>query len=423
MFKTKKEMMVGIILVMTLFLVPTLSMAQLAIEPSMSDISAISDKSDDIMKKTDEIIEKQDELSKKSQDTLDVCSKLDNKPIMTTSGTEYGYSDNAKVFVRLLNGNSRPINSARCNTTLYFPNNTKFIDDVGMSFLEKGYYYHDFITPNISGVYILGFDCLFPSGTYTDIKLSNYPIGASPTTYTGSFPFDNDANMTINSAWIQFNVTGGGGGANNDYYFNEQYLGSGSGVNQVLNYSLNQSRFNIDSSQDFTIVRTALSSVINSVRIYVNYTSNDQLSIIRGQNEIHIKESVVNGITLSITEHDLNLNSTRSSILSSISGLDSDISTGFSDLTTYVDGRFDSVDSAISGLAVDISGIATDISNVASSVWSYEPRTVTVTNTTNYVNTVYDVSDDVVQKITDSVMNSFIAYKDKLLTVQFRLFG
>jgi hypothetical protein len=228
--------------------------------------------------------EKQKEIYRECLET----HQLMNKPTISTGGTEYLPNDNARIFARLLDGNSRPINLASCNATVYYPNNTKFLDNVPLTFLEKGIYYYDFITPNITGNYITIFDCFFPASIYFHKKLINLDIGAGTPTYLDTFPFDDGNNVTINNAWIFYNVTGGGGGAINNYYFNGNFVGQLTGITQILNVTLNISNFILGENQEFSIIRSALSSTINTVRLYVNYTYNNPLTTIRGQNEVHI---------------------------------------------------------------------------------------------------------------------------------------
>lgn len=129
-----------------------------------------------------------------------------NSPLyMGTGGTEYQVNSPARVFARLLDGNSRPVNLGSCNVTVYYPNNTKLINDVQMSFLEKGIYYYDFITPNITGNYITIFDCVFPSVSFSENMTLFHPIS---TYYSNKFDFDNSDNVTINNAYINISWSG-----------------------------------------------------------------------------------------------------------------------------------------------------------------------------------------------------------------------
>jgi len=69
-------------------------------------------------------------------------------------GTEYVQGDDGRSFVQVLKGSS-VINNADCKLTVYYPNSTKFLDQVNMTSLgENGLYYYDFTVPDILGVYM-----------------------------------------------------------------------------------------------------------------------------------------------------------------------------------------------------------------------------------------------------------------------------
>lgn len=85
--------------------------------------------------------------------------------------TEYSPGDNGKVFIQLLRNGIYPIENASCFLTVYYPNNTYFLNNVKMNYFREGLYYYDFIAPNILGVYMTTIYCIMP----TTIK-KYYPL-------------------------------------------------------------------------------------------------------------------------------------------------------------------------------------------------------------------------------------------------------
>jgi hypothetical protein len=246
------------------------------------------------------------DISAIKEKASDIVDMMKSRITMFTSGTEYTIGDNAKIFARLLDGNSNPVNLANCNATVFYPNNTKFIDNQPLTFLEKGIYYYDLVTPSITGNYITIFDCIFPSSLFVENRTINTDITASNPTYLDSFYFDNSNNLTITDAWIYYSVTGNGIGAKNGYYFNGLYMANGSGITQNINITLNHSNFIFAENQQFSIIRTALSSVVNWVKLRVVYTYNNPITTIRGQDEIHVSSRLVCNITGMNVTSDIN---------------------------------------------------------------------------------------------------------------------
>lgn len=208
---------------------------------------------------------------------------MNNPATLISSGTEYTVNESARVFLRLLDGNENPINLGSCNTTIYYPNNTKFVNNQYMTLLEKGYYYYDLTIPNILGNYIVGFDCLFPSSTFIQNQ-SIYSAVGNTNPYDGFFPFDDSNNVTINSAYIVYSQSSGGTGS---LYLNGNLIRTNVGAG-VFNTSLFQNNFTIADSQSYSFVQSAGTPFIDWVYLYVNYTANDPTHMIRGQNEMHV---------------------------------------------------------------------------------------------------------------------------------------
>jgi hypothetical protein len=209
-------------------------------------------------------------------------------------GTEYTVGESGTVYVRLLDGSSKPINLASCNATIFYPNKTVWINKQTMTLLDGGYYYYDIVVPDIAGVYIVGFDCIIPAQIFKENRTIGFDIGASVPTFTDTFPFDDTNNYTINNAYINYSVSAVGGGAANDYYFNGVKIASGSGTTQNINVVLNQSNFINAEEQQYSVVRTALSSTVNWAYLYVNYTTNTPQQTVRGQTELHVSNIPAN---------------------------------------------------------------------------------------------------------------------------------
>jgi hypothetical protein len=77
--------------------------------------------------------------------------------------TEYSPGSPGKVFVQVLDNFFTPVNNAICRLTVYYPNTTKFVDNVTMLPFENGLYYWDFVAPYVEGVYMTTVSCTYPS--------------------------------------------------------------------------------------------------------------------------------------------------------------------------------------------------------------------------------------------------------------------
>jgi hypothetical protein len=77
--------------------------------------------------------------------------------------TEYSPGSPGKVFVQVLDNFFSPVNNAICRLTVYYPNTTKFVDNVLMIPFENGLYYWDFVAPDVEGVYMTTVSCTYPS--------------------------------------------------------------------------------------------------------------------------------------------------------------------------------------------------------------------------------------------------------------------
>lgn len=227
-----------------------------------------------------------------------------NQASIETFGTEYSPNEPARVFVRLLDTASQPISIGSCNTTIYFPNNTKFINNQAMTLLEKGYYYYDLTTPAVTGNYIVGFDCVVPTTRFIqNYSLSGATLTSGNTMFDFYFGFDNSNNNTINNAYVEVSETASLAGSSMGVNFNGRRVGTMSGISPALgNYSLTQADFGIFSEQhiSFTYEGTGTISLIYT-RLVVNFTSQNPSQIVRGQNEIHIG-SLYNSLASTFTK-------------------------------------------------------------------------------------------------------------------------
>jgi hypothetical protein len=77
--------------------------------------------------------------------------------------TEYSPGSPGKVFVQVLDNFFTPVNNAICKLTVYYPNTTRFVDNVTMLPFENGLYYWDFVVPYVEGVYMTTISCTYPS--------------------------------------------------------------------------------------------------------------------------------------------------------------------------------------------------------------------------------------------------------------------
>jgi hypothetical protein len=240
--------------------------------------------------KTIESIEKKINETSWQKSIENIEKRLENKITMGTGGTEYGMNEPARIFARLLDGNSRPIDIASCNVTIYYPNNTKLLNNVPLTLLEKGIYYYDFTTPNITGNYITVFDCIFPSIPFIQNISINVPL-ASLERYNGAFLFDNSNNITINSAYMTWVADLSATGVIFQTQFNYQVINQTTGIKALIlfNKTLTQSDFLTISEQVFQFQNLGSgTATVYYARLYVNYTWNDPQQIIRGQDEVHI---------------------------------------------------------------------------------------------------------------------------------------
>jgi len=91
-------------------------------------------------------------------------------PRIHVFGTEYSPGDEGRVFVQVLSDTFTPVNNAICTLSIFYPNNSRFVSDEAMMGLERGFYFYDFIAPEVTGVYMIDVSCNYPNS-----KVTYYP--------------------------------------------------------------------------------------------------------------------------------------------------------------------------------------------------------------------------------------------------------
>lgn len=81
-------------------------------------------------------------------------------------GTEYNPVDNATTFLQLIDSLGSYVDNATCDLTIYYPtqlgtNSSKFLDNVPMTFIERGIYEFNYAAPTTLGVYKVSALCEF----------------------------------------------------------------------------------------------------------------------------------------------------------------------------------------------------------------------------------------------------------------------
>jgi len=88
-----------------------------------------------------------------------------NKPRMEFKvyGTEYIPGEIAKPFLQFLDEDKQPINDSSCFLDIYYPNSTKWHDDLLMSYGDDGLYYRNVQLPDETlGIYMISAKCYQP---------------------------------------------------------------------------------------------------------------------------------------------------------------------------------------------------------------------------------------------------------------------
>jgi hypothetical protein len=335
-----------------------------------------------------------------------------NPLTLLSAGTEYLPNENGTVFVRILDGNSRPVNLASCNTTIFYPNKTTFLDSEPMTLLGRGVYYKDFELGDTKGVYPVIFDCLFPSAPYRESQVLIVTVLDS---FHGQFYFDNSNNLTINSAW--FSIATSGPGAV-DVYFNTRRIFEGVGAG-YYNATLLPSDFILSDVQHYTVDRVSGTPVLINATLYVNYMMNMPQQIIRGQEELHV--GIMGEIAKNLSDEIISaVNSSNSSIFWKLYKIQDEIASvnqtqniNFQNVNSSIFGKLEEIQGKILGVNSTLNWLVGYLTNstsqffydVAYAVWNfYSPREVNVVaNVTGNVT----LSDGVMEKIAEKVYRFF----------------
>lgn len=129
-----------------------------------------------------------------------------NNPIgnLNLHGTEYIAGDVGKMFLQFLNADGQAVTNSECFLSLWYPDDTIFLNNTLMSKLQNasdGIYYKNFNIPNINGVYPASAKCYKPL-VFDYLAFPNYTTdGFESNTWTGGIGWANDTNATPNYGW------------------------------------------------------------------------------------------------------------------------------------------------------------------------------------------------------------------------------
>lgn len=330
---------------------------------------------------------------------------MNNPMSMVTAGTEYKAGDDGRIFVRLLFSNSIPVNHASCNTTVYYPNNTKFIDNQPMTFLERGIYYHDFKVPNITGNYITSFDCTYPSNIF-NYTVSLPDIIKKDENFVAYIPFDNSENMTINNAYILYKADD----SISDLYFNGQLIGRNLVKNIWHNISLYQNNFTISDFQVLLIDPIDRDNKNPKVILYVNYTNNNPFQMIRGQNEIHVSNNseILNAI--------YSVNDTIIETNQNISYMIENMNLTLANLTFNDTNIIQSIYSVNETVNLMNDSISYQISQLPYQIWNFMNRTLTE------FNFIVEISSNSIFQILNPIFLRFNQTDEKIESINYSVY-
>jgi len=254
-------------------------------------------------------------------------------PTIDVAGTDYYFDDDGRIFLQL-SENGLPINDAFCEIDVYYPDNSPFMSDMPLTFLENGLYYRDFFVPNISGVYMINayceyddftnyfyvsnlsydgdlkdkytddvnnfvstdclrtyFDKIYSANyTFSDSLISNINISdveALTIYFVGSFERDfifQLYNYSDNS-WVDFYYGSGIGGLSEDCYSN-MYLSFeiNDGINNFVSGSEIIFRTLIDNGDDSKVIVDEVGLIFHHKDLYLNN--------LRGGGELNVKPTI-----------------------------------------------------------------------------------------------------------------------------------
>jgi len=94
------------------------------------------------------------------------------KITMQVHGTEYKAGDIGKIFIQLLNDESKPINNSACYASVYYPDDEVYKYQQLMDYSDEGIYDFDFDIPYTNGVYPVAILCTVEGISYEDSILA-----------------------------------------------------------------------------------------------------------------------------------------------------------------------------------------------------------------------------------------------------------
>jgi len=81
-------------------------------------------------------------------------------PTIDVAGTDYYFGENGKIFLQL-SEDGLPIDNASCDLSVYYPNNTLFVNSQSMISSDNGLQFYPFIVPSVAGVYMITANCKY----------------------------------------------------------------------------------------------------------------------------------------------------------------------------------------------------------------------------------------------------------------------
>lgn len=226
-------------------------------------------------------------------------------------GTEYTPNEPAKLWIQLLD-NYKPIENTTCFMTIYYPNNTIWINNSIMTPTYKGdgIQYYDFVTPEQFGVYMSSVSCNMPKLAFVDdlndkanlyywegIEVTDGELTLDQVSKTGYAQTDNIKLEGYN--WLKLHVDYN----NYTYIYPDNYLNiSLYSSNGTLLCDISQEDTDIKNCANtepeiylkFELGRDKVTDVSPAVfRYYVTWNTTE-VTELRGSGEVHVTEEAKN---------------------------------------------------------------------------------------------------------------------------------
>jgi len=128
------------------------------------------------------------------------------------TGTEYYYAGQPSKVAIQLKDDGVPLNNATCFVSIFYPNMTKWLDNVSMNNLGiEGIYYLDVIIPNIEGNYVISVFCYLPELAYNYTCWNRTYDGFESGNFAGGYGWSDvwytDGDVSITSSGTPYNGT------------------------------------------------------------------------------------------------------------------------------------------------------------------------------------------------------------------------